>query len=300
MSYLKDFTSKSLSRDGNHIHFSKSNIDSFGLKLVYSTLKRRKNTNIGVLLPVYYETKTGKIADTQLSISGSCKTGEHLFSALLRELKEEIGLQICTAEYLFAETIKSKQIHTFMCNLNTHNHNILTQPVIENHEYNLNINDDYEQKIQLVIYGDTKVLYDIMSKITYRTPSTDNNPQTTHDYYIGGIRLVQLESIVLKNFLKKNNVKKFVDKCTNVVDFYDNTFNKMLNECNSNFDDDLDFNINIQNIDTNKSNERCETTLSQCIFNKYKSNLISSFCNPDYIFNSNPRFDCTRHKKKIA
>lgn len=189
-SFYKSFESTSLTQIETKTLFSNHGVDSQGLKEAHSMIN---DPNNAVLLPVYHTTKDNNIADTQMSITGSCKRGESFDSAAIREVKEEIGLTPQSLQLIGTESFGRKknryQLRTYITDANTCVlHSEQSSPT------NL-LGDDKKRKVQIIVYGRVDLLLRISEMINHRPPSLDNLINSNQRFYIGGIRIVSTESI---------------------------------------------------------------------------------------------------------
>jgi len=189
-SFYKQFGSSEISKEACSIFFSHCHRNSKKLRATYSLIHNLNDPNIGVLLPVYHETTTGNLADTQLSITGSVKKGEFFKHALIREVREELGLNINSFSYIGSETIhgtnRNIRLVTYVCHYTGSELSCLERPDIEP---NALLEDDETRKIQIVIYGKIDDIHNLISRIEYRPPASDNLV-VDQAYTIGGLRIV--------------------------------------------------------------------------------------------------------------
>lgn len=172
-SYLFNFNSKQIEivSSGTTVEFS--NFALHNMQRAYNYVKQHYKKSYGnyyVVCPVYCDPKSGKLLDTQFSVTGTCYKGENEILAAKRELSEEIGVKIVKQSdiKLISEHIGQKRVET------TYFTDISNARAFD---AKLDIfsdgKDDKSKKIQIIVVGDLANLKRIYSTVYERPPSDD-------------------------------------------------------------------------------------------------------------------------------
>lgn len=116
--------------------------------------------NIFVIGPTYKNKDTGQPLDSQIICSGSIKKHETVKDAVVREISEELGIQINSdkLEFICTKVDGKHNVSTFVYNIC---HGILDTNIYEKNNIVADKINDTNDKIQVIIYGSIDQLYNI-------------------------------------------------------------------------------------------------------------------------------------------
>lgn len=176
-SFLFDFGTKKIEQINKLSTIEFSNCTLEGLQKTYeelvSPISRMTNINdYYVVCPVYINKKTKLIRDTQLAVTGNCKTNEDELNGVIREIQEELGITCnkSNAVLITSNCTGRKLEQSFIINASNARY---FDPKIDSSNENENRGDDKSKKIQVVVCGKLTNLLNIYKNVINRPESND-------------------------------------------------------------------------------------------------------------------------------
>ena len=108
-----------------------------------------------------------KNGEFQLGITGTVKRGESKENAARRETVEELGIEISDIQPATWKTVKRKTIHTFITDASK-------CKITETMKYANKRNDDWKQKIIVLIHGNLIDIISLMKQFNIEIGNSEN------------------------------------------------------------------------------------------------------------------------------